>query len=453
ETDTDTGTGTGTGTEPTIEPFDPLAPGELPCAAAEWSPDAFIALITGESTAHLLRGDGTTLALDTSLPDAAPDAELRVATGNAGDWIITVSYDDVDGLEHDLARYRGWSRSTGALMWEHVEAGTETEPAGSWVRVSEDGRFIVMLPGEGDTSWGRAMDAFGVIGTFYCSAISPIAPDDWHACVGGDDFEPSWFNAVLSDYAGGGQLYDYEFFAGYDVLPDGTFVYLGHVEGAPDTFPLVEERLDELTIHPLSEAQPYFADPDWSLGSTGLPERWLSFQREDEFHLLRFGEGDELLETLVMFAPPGTDNDPHFWTFTDEGAPLVLWSEGGAWTARIHVEAGLWAPAPMLHPSTGAYFERAWIEDGTMVMTARIQDPQALEPPGGTVHGPSLQLSRPSAGTKLVIQPFVAFPRLTAEGQCVARPQGEDPELPWRIDDLENQLFFEVPEPGTLDWL
>ncbi|EDM78756.1 hypothetical protein PPSIR1_12263 [Plesiocystis pacifica SIR-1] len=446
------------GGEGGVGPFDPFEPGELPCASAGWDASLPVAAILGEGGAvSLMRADGSLLALDTSLPNAAADAELAVRFAEYGEWLATAVFDEVDGQANHRAMFRLYDHA-GAVQWAYET--TQYEPWGLYI--ADDGRLSARVDewdAEGDSVFSMVVDEQGLVEHFHGGVLGRVDAEDWVPAWGGDG-DYYWHN-VTTQANTDASHYPWPERAeeqGTYRSSDGFLVYISDPGGG---WALIEEHPTALLATPWPELGPYIeagaARRDFShLG------RWVLFEPEDGYHLLRLVEGAS--EDWQLAPPPGKVRhacNGHDLSFDAKGDPLMVWRDDDS--ARAWVKPGVdadWEAVPDLHPVADTDRVSISAHGGTYVLHSRgpglyncdPEDSTWASPPADAVLGESTQIVRPSAGSKLIFKPRVQ-PKFASQGRCSVRELSEDPTVPWRFDDHESQAWFEAPLPGQVRWL
>jgi len=404
----------------------------------------------------MLRADGSSFALDTSLPDAAPDAELDLVFDVTADLIFVAVYDDLPGLDHNLAHYRVYERDTGALVWDYADV--MWEPQGRAPYLGEDGRvalFVYSSLDNSDISYSQVLGPDGPIDLFEGVARSPVGPDDWLAIEVGESF-PRWRNVTSKNQTSPShpQYNEYSSWVG----GDGTLAHLAEID---DAIYFVTERVDEPELIPWPELEPYLLN-GWSLSRANFYSRQMEVANGDDERLLRLLDGD-VSEEWELFPPPG-----HFepkctssrLSFDAEDQMIMTWRDADG--ARLFVRATPdddWSPLPDMLPIAEVHGSSLGTGFGTYYLRGYAPGEKSCfapgdwaNPPPETMLGSSLQILRPVDETHIQSD-YGAFPSIVAEGRCSARPLSDDPAQPWRIDDLVNQTWIAAPLPGRLLWL
>lgn len=409
-------------------------------------------------TVSLLRNDETVIMLDTSLPAALDDADIRLLMDARGESVFTAVYDHLGGsLEHNRAHYRLHDRDTGALVWERAD--DIWEPDGRPPFVSSDGRaaFFAYSPyDESDNSYSLVIGAGGeIIDEFIGVASGVVMPDDWLAIEVGESF-PRFRNVITKQEVG----LDYAIWDDYKSLwirDQSLLIYLSSINGA---FHVVEQHAEEVTLRPWPEIEPYLAQ-GWNVYSMGL--------RGDGHHVLLELRNNGARRYLHLGADDTSDDvqmiPPLDHTSVDcisqpvvgaDGELITLWRDASS--ARIWTLIGPdddWAVSDLALPIHGfAGVTLAAISTGTYWLRANESGscPGIWDlPPNDALIGNSTQIMRPAA------QAFVSFDyaadlRISPEGRCYARSAAV-PEDPWLIEDLEAPGSIAVPEFGVLRWI
>ncbi len=409
-------------------------------------------------TVSLLRNDEAVIMLDTSLPAALDDADIKLVMDARGESVFTAVYDDLGGsLDHNRAHYRLYDRDTGALVWERAD--DIWEPDGRPPFVSSDGRaaFFAYSPyDDSDNAYSLVLGAGGeTIDEFIGVAAGVVTPDDWLAIEVGESF-PRFRNVITKQEVG----LDYTIWDDYKSLwiaDQSLLIHLSVIDGA---FHVVEQHAEQVTLRPWPEMDPYLAQ-GWTIFSMGLRGDGhhvvLELRKNGARRYLHLG-ADDTSDDVQMIPPLGQApvdciSQPVVGT---DGELLTLWRDASS--AKIWTLVGPdddWAASDLALPISG--FADVLLAGGnTGTYWLRANESGSCQgiwdlPPNDALVGSSTQIMRPAAQAFVTFD-YAAALRVSPDGRCYAR-SAVAPEDPWLIEDLEAPGSIAVPEFGVLRWI
>ncbi|KIG14061.1 hypothetical protein DB30_07248 [Enhygromyxa salina] len=431
--------------------------GEEPEGLCGWEPGRGIMALLDEDTltVSLLRSDGVTSELDTSLPAAADDAALNLIMDARGESLFVGVYDDLGGAEHTRAHYRVYDRDTGAVVWELAD--DEWEPEGRAPYVASDGRaaFFAYSPyNESDNSYSRVLGPDGLVDHFNGVAAGPVMPDDWMAIEVGES-SPRFRNVVTKQQVG----LAHSIWDDYNSIwlqSESLLIYLSSINGE---LHVVEQHANEVTLRPWPELDPYLLN-GWSVSLMALRghghDVLVRLSNNGQHRYLHLAADDTSNDVLMI--PPEGHSATGCVTLPVVGAQgelFTIWRDAAS--ANIWELVGAnddWAPAELSLPVSQFAGLFLGMRDGTYWLTAYetgscpgVWDP----PPMEALLGGSTQIMRPQDNAYVELG-YGAGLQVAPEGRCYAR-LGPLPDDPWVIEDLLGPGSIEVPDLGVPGWI
>lgn len=434
-------TGTTAAADESSSSGEPVA---LVCGALD--PATPVALVTNESDAAVLRGDGSLVDLDIPVIPPSSDASSYAVLAARGSRIAvtriwTTFVDDVD-YESELTLLA----EDGTRIWSH----TEYDRALSTPYVAEDGAIVTARNDE-DGAFDSALYVEGgdAIAMERFQPNGPRRDDGW---VPGLEYTdegsvvPGW-REPIAELA---QSIRYSPLYTWTPRNDGSFVYFTEGEAGPSLVRDTPQQAEVIELPELAGVSPttiqlwFSPSRAWMLLQDGTTAAWW-----------RIDVDGGTAEPIELDPPPGSSMFECY-------SPSVVIDDVGRLLLATRDEAA----ATILRRSPG---EREWEQlgepitlvddihasvfgDTYLVQTSGIGTtfcpPQSFEPSAVALAGTTLQVVRPSDAVSLVLPADSVYPMPSTDGTCIGLVGADG----LRVRDLLSDAELVLPKYTNVVW-
>jgi hypothetical protein len=413
----------------------------LLCGATD--PSQALAVLSFETGAAVLRGDGSVMPLALPDPMAPPDVDVYPSITARGDWIAVVWAWSVLGEGVTYGSHLAVLTAAGELSWEHEEPNASMSSA----QIGYDGSIVVQRTPTGGE--GEGVVLFGpddeiVLPEFYPSG--PLGTDGWirgYRTTPEGISMPGWMSTELQ-----WQGVRATTLPSWHARADGAFVYVTPGDATPA---LVIDTPAEATTMPL----PMLAGIDeQALYVQSSPEREWLLVHETEGRWWRIAVADGTTEELALELPDGATTLECYQpaAVIDDAGRVSMSTRDASSAALLRFEPATAEWTPMGERVTNVDDMGALVFGETLLVHTSAAGqtfcpPQTYEPGRTELAGATQQLVRPIDGIARVL-PAESWASPDPTGVCAGLVTAEGVT----VLDLVQEQEIDIADAHLVTW-